>query len=335
MGNRVIVVGSSQGGIQALVQLVGDLPACFAAPILIVQHVAAESPGYLPQILSRAGLLPAKFPKDGDELEPGVIYIAPPNRHMLLEANRIRLSHGPKENRVRPAVDPLFRSAALSFGARVVGVVLTGQLDDGTAGLLAIKDGGGTTVVQEPDDAVAPSMPRSALRRVAIDHRRPLATMGSLLAELAADPQPAAPSQLPPLLELECRIASGASRAPDWRQLEQLGTPSGLSCPECMAALYELQDPRLLRHRCRAGHAFSPQSLAVSEADAHERQLSALYATLLEEAALARRLLARDANAMSEQEARRLAADIARFERQAELLQASIPELVDPSSTPP
>jgi two-component system chemotaxis response regulator CheB len=168
MNGRIIVIGASLSGIDALSKLVGELPADLPAPVLIVQHVASHSPGMLPQILSRAGPLPAVHPKSSTSLEPGRIYVAPPDRHMLVEKGWIRLSHGPRENFARPAIDPLFRSAAMAYGPAAVGVVLTGQLDDGTAGLLAIKDRGGVTIVQDPQEATAASMPRSAMRHVQV-----------------------------------------------------------------------------------------------------------------------------------------------------------------------
>lgn len=176
MGNRIVVIGASLSGIDALSTLIEALPADFPAPIFITQHVASHSPGMLPQILSGAGKLCATHPKSPELFENGHIYVAPPDRHMLIAKGYVRLSHGPQENLARPAIDPLFRSAALAYGPAVIGVVLTGQLDDGTAGLLAIKDHGGTTMVQEPNEATARSMPLSALRHVPIDYRCPSTT---------------------------------------------------------------------------------------------------------------------------------------------------------------
>ncbi len=339
MGNRVVVIGASLSGIQALSQLVSDLPRTFPAPVLIVQHVPAHSPGLLPRILTQAGPLPAIHPEDNEELKAGVIYVAPPDRHMLVQADHIRLSHGPKENLARPAIDPLFRSAALAFGPRVIGVVLTGQLDDGTAGLLAIKDCGGTTIVQEPSEATAPSMPRSALRHVAVDHCCTLAAISQLLEELARDPQPSTPASISQLLDIESRIAAGLFRVVDWRQLEQLGTPSGMNCPDCMAALYELSDHRFLRFRCRGGHAFSPESLLSGQAEAREKLLSAIFSTLLEEATLARRLSEDLDYAADADEVARLKAQVARLELQAEQIGASLRATVglvtpNPTGTP-
>jgi two-component system chemotaxis response regulator CheB len=231
-------------------------------------------------------------PKNADLIQPGRIYVAPPDRHMLIEDGYVRLSHGPHENLARPAIDPLFRSAAVAYGPAVIGVVLTGQLDDGTAGLLAIKDRGGTTIVQDPAEATAPSMPQSALQHVAVDHCLRLEDMASLLVMLARDaPSAQEPSNPERLMEIENRIAAGIFSVGDWWGLEQMSTPSGLNCPTCRSALYELRDSRVLRFRCRSGHAFSAQSLLSGQADAREMQLSSLFGAAIEEATLAKRML--------------------------------------------
>jgi two-component system chemotaxis response regulator CheB len=262
--------------------------------VLIVQHVASHSPGMLPQILSKAGPLPAVHPKSSTPLEPGRIYVGPPDRHMLVEKGWIRLSHGPRENFARPAIDPLFRSAAAAYGPAVVGVVLTGQLDDGTAGLLAIKDRGGVTLVQDPQEATAASMPRSAMRHVQVDHCCRLGELARLLVELARDDPGEAPPSPPgaDLLAIENRIASGVFSIEDWWGLEQRSSPSGLNCPDCRSALYEMSETRVLRFRCRSGHAFTAQTLLSGQADARETQLSSLFGAATEEATLAQRMLA-------------------------------------------
>lgn len=292
MSGRVIVIGASFNGIAALCELAKALPVDLPAPVLVVQHTAPTSPGFLPSLLSRAGPLPARHPRDGEAPEPGRIYVAPPDRHLVLDAaGRIHLSHGPRENHTRPAVDPTFRSAALAFGPAVVGVVLTGYLDDGTAGLLAIKDRGGVAIAQEPAEALAPSMPTSALRHVAVDHRAPLAEIARLIVELAKD-APGVAVASTDLMETECRIAEGVAGFADWQAIERASHPSGLSCPDCGSVLQEMADRRMLRFRCRAGHAFSGLSLLDAQAEARDDRLSALFGALVEEATLAKRLLA-------------------------------------------
>lgn len=292
MSGRIVVIGASHGGIDALRELVGQLPRGFPAPVFIVQHLGASSPSALPAILSQAGHLPASHPESVELFENGHIYVAPPDHHMLVRQGYVCLSQGPRENHFRPAIDALFRSAANAYGPAVVGVVLTGHLDDGTAGLMAIKDRGGIAVVQDPSEALAPSMPRSAFARVPVDHCCKLAQMGELLATLASDdPQSAAPGDFDDLIRIETRIAEGILDAADWDGLERLSAPSGLTCPECASALFELRDRRMIRFRCRAGHAFSALGLLGEQRRSRESHLAALFALLNEEVALARRLL--------------------------------------------
>ena len=290
MTDRIVVIGASLSGIDALCELISKLPKDFPAPVFITQHVASHSPGMLPYLLSKAGPLRAVHPKSGTIFEPGTVYVAPPDRHMLLEKGHIRLSHGPHENLARPAIDPLFRSAAANYGPAVVGVVLTGQLNDGTSGLLAIKDRGGFTIVQEPSEATARSMPLSAIRHMKVDRVCTLEQMSHLLVELANDAPPETEPALEKLMEIENRIAEGVFNVEDWWSLEQMSFPAGLNCPTCRSALYELKDQRVLRYRCRSGHAFSAQSLLSGQADAREAYLSSLFGALIEEATLAKRL---------------------------------------------
>jgi chemotaxis response regulator CheB len=187
-GRDIIVIGFSAGGVDPVVRLVAELPADFAAAVFIVHHFPAKSISALPHIVSRAGPLPADHPQHGERVFPGRIYIAPPNRHMLLGEGRIHLTNGPREHGHRPAVDPLFRTAARVYGARAVGVLLSGTLDDGTEGLLAIKRHHGVTVVQDPAEALYPGMPNSAILEVGVDHVKPVERIGSLLVELASQP---------------------------------------------------------------------------------------------------------------------------------------------------
>lgn len=292
MKDRIIVIGASLSGIDTLIHLVRLLPKTLAAPVLITQHVASHSPGMLPHFLSEAGPLTAQHPSSPQLLERGVIYVAPPDRHMMVQDHYVRLSHGPQENMARPAIDPLFRSAAIAYGPAAIGVVLTGQLDDGTAGLLAIKDRGGTTIVQDPSEAPASSMPLSALAHVQVDYTCKIADMAPLLTRLAADDPDDAQPELDRLMEIENRIADGVFNVDDWWVLEQMSEPSGLNCPTCRSALYELKDKRVLRFRCRSGHAFSALSLLSGQAEERESQMSSLFGSLIEEATLAKRLAA-------------------------------------------
>ena len=186
----IIVIGASSGGLEAIKKFISDLPSNLEASLFIVWHTAPEAPGVFPTLLNRVSALPASYATDKDEIKHGRIYAAPPDHHLILEKKHMRLSRGPKENRFRPAIDPLFRSAALSHGQRVIGVILSGGLDDGSAGLWSIKEFGGTAVVQNPLNAEVPSMPESALRAVEADHVVTAAEIGPLLKRLVEEPLP-------------------------------------------------------------------------------------------------------------------------------------------------
>lgn len=266
-GFTAIAVGGSTGSFALLRELVFALPADFGAALLVVLHVASDSPGLLPQLLTRPGGLEAHFPYDGEPLRPGAIYVAPPDHHLTVDAGpRLRLARGPRENRHRPAIDPLFRSLARVFGGQAVGVVLSGQLDDGAAGLFAISARGGRTLVQDPATATAPDMPRNALREVRADWVLPPAALAPRLLALVAAQSPR-PTGTP---------AGDHAR------------PSAYSCPECHGVLQESGHPPLFR--CRTGHAYRLPSLAAEYSDAAEHALWIALRTLREKAALARRL---------------------------------------------
>jgi two-component system chemotaxis response regulator CheB len=259
-GRDIIVVGTSAGGVEALRTLVGGLPADFPGSVFIVMHTAPDSPGVLAQILDRSGPLPAANAANRARIRPGHIYVAPPDRHLLLEPGLMRVTHGPKENRFRPAVDPLFRSAAQTYGPRVVGVILTGGLDDGASGLWAVKQLGGMAVVQNPEEAFMPSMPLSALGQVEVDHTLPVAEMSTLLARLASTSVAEQGGyEVPEELNIEVGIAK-EDRARN-KDVFKLGEPSNYACPECHGTLLQLKENGRTRFRCHTGHAFSADSL--------------------------------------------------------------------------
>jgi two-component system chemotaxis response regulator CheB len=256
----IVVIGASAGGIEALRAIAGGLPKEFPASIFVVMHTAPQSPGILANILDRAGALPAANAVDRERIKPGHIYVAPPDQHLVIEPTRVRLTRGPKENRFRPAVDPLFRSAAQVYGPRVIGVVLTGNLDDGSAGLRAVKQLGGTAIVQDPQEALAPSMPRSAMRQVRVDHCLPVAEIAPLLVRLASTPiEDEGAYEVPEEMNIEISIAK-EDTALDAGVLK-LGEPSNYACPECHGVLLQLKDVGRLRFRCHTGHAYSVDSL--------------------------------------------------------------------------
>jgi two-component system chemotaxis response regulator CheB len=256
----IIVIGASVGGLDALRTIVGGLPKEFPASVFVVLHTSPEAPGVLADILNRAGNLPATNAVDRERIRPGRIYVAPPDHHLIVEPNRIRLTRGPKENRFRPAVDPLFRSAAQVYGPRVVGVVLTGYLDDGTAGLWAVKRLGGTAIVQDPLEALAPSMPASAMRQVKVDYCLPIAEIAQQLVRLTETTiEEQGGYEVPKEIDIEVRIA-GEETALDAGVLK-LGEPSNYACPECHGVLLQLKEENRIRFRCHTGHAYSVDSL--------------------------------------------------------------------------
>src|SRR5262249_14237384 len=237
------------------------LPADFPGALFIVIHMEPESASAMAGILSRAGVVPASNAQHGERFEPGRVYVAPSDRHLLLaSAGRMLLGRGPKENRFRPAIDPLFRSAALHYGPRTTGIVLTGALDDGTAGLCAIKRMGGLAVVQDPREAEVSSMPASVLRHVAVDHCGGVDAIAALLPKLAAEPVPAA-APIAPTEEITIAVEIAAHERRHEADTHRLGQPSRSPCPECRASVFQTGGPHPPRVRCHSGHAFTVASL--------------------------------------------------------------------------
>lgn len=259
LGRDIIVIGASSGGISALSELLAGLPRDLNAGVFVVLHIGAYH-GRLAQTLGRSSKLPVSEAVNGEEIKNGHVYVAAPDHHLILTAKQITLNHGPKENFTRPAIDPLFRSAALSFGNRVVGVVLTGGQSDGAAGLLNIKDHGGIAIVQDPAEAYASGMPRNALERVEVDHCCLLSEIPRILINY--DP-PKVDSGTPVsrLTELEHRLSTQETSLPDGKELDMLGQPAPFTCPDCGAVLYQVRDTRLLRFRCTTGHAMTAEAL--------------------------------------------------------------------------
>ena len=268
--DNLVVIGASTGGLEVLKTILDTLPADFPAPVLIAMHVGALN-SQLPYLLATTAALQIRHAVEGDPLEPGTVLIAPPDRHMLVEGSRIRLLRGAKENYSRPAIDPLFRSAAIAYREKVIGVVLTGDLDDGTVGLQAIKTCGGIALVQQPADATATGMPSSALRYVDVDGCLPRGQIASRLMELVAQRRPPANTTFPPTLVLENTISLESGLAPI-EALDQVATRSALTCPECQGALWEM-DSFPLRYRCHTGHTYGPMSMRVSQDTAIEELL--------------------------------------------------------------
>ena len=271
MHDRIVVIGVSAGGIEALRELVAGLPADFSAPIAIVLHTSPQAPGILHDILSRSGPLRAISPQAATPLRAGAIYVAPPDFHLLVAPGRVHIAKGPRENRFRPAIDPLFRSAAQVYGPNAIGVILTGNLDDGSAGLWAIKQLGGIAIVQDPDDAMFPEMPQSALNYVEADYVVPLRDIAPLLARLAAQPAQDGAFPVPEPMEVEVKIAN--QEDPIRAGVKELGEPSSFACPECHGVLDQLTEGSRIRFRCHTGHAYSAESLLAEIREQIEVQL--------------------------------------------------------------
>lgn len=265
-GKDIIVIGASAGGIEPIRRILGQLPADFPGSLFVVVHISPNAPGLLNVILDRAGSLPAATAEHGERIQPGRVYVARPDHHLIIERGTVRLTRGPRENRFRPAVDPLFRSAAQTYGPRVVGIILSGGLDDGTSGLHTVKQLGGTAIVQDPQEAWAPSMPQSALEHVRVDHVVRVDEIAPLLVRLASTPADVQEGghAVPEKVKIEVDIAreNNAREAGVLR----LGGPSIYACPECHGVLLELKDHAPLRFRCHTGHAYTLESL-LSEMD--------------------------------------------------------------------
>lgn len=339
-GHDIIVVGASAGGVEALVQLVASLPENLPAAIFIVIHLPATSKSFLPEILNRKGKMHVAHARDSEAIVHGRIYVAQPNYHLLVKRGYIRLVQGPKENNSRPAIDPLFRTAAKAYKQRVVGAILSGTLDDGTAGLIDIKQMGGVAVVQDPDDALFSGMPKSAISHVDVDYILPVSEIASVLVRLADEPaikQGATTVNSDNELEMEPDIVELDGIA--LRDRGQPGTASGLTCPDCGGSLFELHERKnLLQYRCRVGHAFSAESLVAGKFKAQEQALWAAIRSLEERAELMSKMANSAAERNSTYSARRFQAQVREALQQADsirtvLFQNQLPTMAGATET--
>jgi two-component system chemotaxis response regulator CheB len=326
----VIVIGASAGGVEALIKVARALPEDLPASVFVVLHLPSDSTSALPAILDRAGPLSATHPNDGEPMLPGRIYVAPPDHHLAVEPGRIRVIRGPRENRHRPAIDRLFRSAANAYGPRVVGVVLSGTLDDGVGGLLTIKQSRGLAIVQDPADALYTGMPNSALKYVDVDYCLPAAQIGSRLADLAGRPV-VAEGAAAMAREDRDGILEEAGRDPDLDRGFESTSPSAFVCPECGGTLWEMHDGHLTRYRCRVGHAYTEESLWTEHMDGLEGALWAALRLLEENGDLARRLAERSREIGSEAAAARFEERAADAGEQARLIHEALRKLRRPA----
>ena len=320
---RIVVIGASAGGFAALTALAAELPPSFPAVVFAVLHIAPDFPARdFAARLDRSSAIPWKLPRNGERFSVGTAYIAPPDAHMLVKEHTVLVTKGAHENRYRPGIDPLFRSAAVAHGSRVVGVVLTGMLDDGTSGLEAIARCGGITVVQEPSDAAFPAMPQSALDHVHVRYRATLAEMGALLERLVRTPVPKS-KPAPEDVAVEALIAERV--VSDVHAADRLGEQVPYNCPDCGGVLWQMSKPKVLRFRCHVGHAFTAAALLEMQSQKLEETLWITLRMLEERRNLARSMANQGAPALVRRAEDRAREADAHIKRIREILGAGTP----------
>lgn len=320
----MIVIGGGDGAVKGLIEIAQGLPRDLPAAVFVVLHLPPDALSVLPELLNRHSSLPAIHPRDGQLIEGGYIYVALPDMHLLVEPSTVQLAYGPKENGHRPAIDPLFRSAAIAYGRQTVGVILSGTLNDGANGLWEVKQRGGVAIVQNPEDAFFPELPRNAIATTPVDHILPASAIPPVLTRLAHEPIHLAPTPLGPspqaMTESEL-VAPG----PAARQRE-LGPrqPSLFTCPECGGVLQEVRIEGHARFHCELGHTFTLESLAAEQARALETGLWSALRTMEEKAALSRRLVERARDRGQSLTAARFEQEARAIQEQAEFVRRAI-----------
>src|SRR5215475_10317457 len=328
MSNRdIIVIGGSAGATAPLKQILSRLPVDLPAAVFIVLHIPAQGIGILSTVASSAGKLPVRQAESGMVIENGHVYLAAPDHHLLLAQDHLMLGRGPRENMARPAIDPLFRSAALHYGPRVIGVVLSGLLSDGAAGLNAIKQCGGFALVQDPSDAIANEMPLHALEATTVDLCVPGARIGDVLSDLVRE-RPGAILPIPPEIRLEVEIAAGERIGSD--TLAPLADPVALTCPGCGGVLSEVKGAHPLRFRCQVGHAYTADALAKEQEGRVDEALRVALRIIEERAELVDRM-ARDGRQSGRVAvAQMYAARAVEYRRYADMIRRVVLQSLDP-----
>ena len=322
MANRdIVAIGTSAGGVQALTFLAKQFPPQFPASVLVTIHLPSEIRSTLDEVLSWAGPLPAQFAGNGDVLKRGRIYVAPPNRHLIVDGHRLALGEGARENNARPAIDPMLRSAAVCCGARTVGVVLTGTLGDGASGLCALRRAGGISVVQDPEDAEFSEMPLTALKRTQPDHVVRLADMPALLNGLVHQ-RTGEVTPVPRSFKFEVDMARGGHATMD--EMDSIGRRSVLACPDCGGVMWEIDEGELSRFRCHVGHAYTAEMMSLALDENLRRALARAERALEERAALAQKLNKQALKAGHTMLAETWAEKVHEFEREMDIIRTSI-----------
>lgn len=331
-GKDIIVIGASAGGIEPIRVILGQLPANFPGSVFVVLHTAPDAPGVLDVVFGSNSPLPVTMAENRERIVPGHVYVARPDHHLIIEPGKVVLSRGPKENRFRPAVDPLFRSAAQTYGPRVVGIILSGGLDDGVSGLWAVKQLGGTTIVQDPHEAAAPSMPHSAMQHVRIDHVVSIRDIAPLLARLAVMPADAQEGDLPVPEQVKIEVDIAREDKAQQAGVFALGEPSKYACPECHGVLLQMRDGVPPRFRCHTGHAYTLESLLAEMDEAIEDSLWSTIRALEERVMLIRQAAEhlRDAHGDGDELRRRAEAT----ESRADLLRRALIREGEAKATP-
>jgi two-component system chemotaxis response regulator CheB len=295
----IVVIGGSAGAVEALTELLERLPRTVPAAIFVTLHIPSDFPSILPEVLSRNGWK-ARHPQQHEGFERGVILVAPPDLHLMVEREEVTLSRGPRENRHRPAIDVMFRSAARAYGPRVVAVLLSGEMDDGSSGMMAVKMRGGLAVVQNPAEAKASEMPSRAIQNAQPDCVLSVARIADLLRSVTSEElrlaEPAGGS-----VSEELRTETSKANLEEMPSGENPGQPSAFACPECHGALWEVEEGGLLRFRCRVGHAYTADALRVAMTETTEDALWVAMRALEEKAEIYRRLAVRSASRMRAQ----------------------------------
>ena len=329
---ELVVIGASAGGLDGLLTIVRDLPRRLPATVIVVVHNNGRS--HLPGILARVGTLPVVVPEHGDPLVHGRILVPPQDHHLLVSRRGVILNSGPRENGFRPAIDPLFRTAAQAYGTGVAGVILSGGLDDGTYGMQVIKAAGGITIVQDPNEASIPSMPMSAIANVEIDYIASAAKIGELLVTLCGQHAKGRATMVvskrpePQDQSGEMQVAS---------MVHTFGAPSGITCPDCGGALWEIREGKLVRYRCHVGHQFTSDGLEAGQRDSVEGALWSAVRALEEQTDLRQRLAERAASAGLTSVQNKIAEGARESHRQASAIRAVLfnrrdPELPEPAA---